>query len=63
MKQDITNQSESELSLIVFNDEWFYNVRHRTGFLNIIDETFIYTTAQLEELKRDLQDDLEGDLA
>ncbi len=58
-KQDLREYSDNELSLLVFNDEDLYLERHRRGFLNVIDELFIYTDAQLEVLKQDLADDLE----
>lgn len=56
-KQDLTNYSEIELSLLVFNDEGLYNMRHKRNFLNTIDELFIYTDDQLEVLKQDLEED------
>ena len=59
MKQDLTGYSDSELSLLVFNDEGLYRKRHRRGFVSLLDELFIYTTAQLEELLTDLEDDLQ----
>lgn len=57
-KQDIREYTDSELSLLVFNDESLYKQRHRSDFINVIDELFIYRTEQLEELKNDLAEDL-----
>ena len=58
-KQDVTMQSDDELSLIVMNDEYLYKGRHRRNFINEIKEMFTYTDAQLDVLKQDLADDLE----
>jgi hypothetical protein len=55
---DITNYSDHELSLLVFNDEGLYEQRHEDGFLDIIHTLFKYTDEQLSELKSDLRDDL-----
>lgn len=60
MKQDITMYSDCELSLLVFNDEYLYSVRHKRGFKGMIEELFTYTQDQLNELNQDLQDDLES---
>jgi hypothetical protein len=54
---DLTQYSNSELSLNVFNDEGLYNIRHEPGFIEILDEVFIYTSEQLAELEQDLLDD------
>jgi len=35
MKQDITMYSDSELSLLVFNDEYLYSMHHKRGFKGI----------------------------
>ena len=56
-KQDVTKQSDRELSLIVFNDEYLYLKRRSRYFLSIIDELFTYRPEQLEVLKQDLLDD------
>ena len=57
--QDITMYSDDELSMIVFNDEFLYNGRHKSYFIKEIEEFFIYTPEQLEVLIQDIQDDLE----
>ena len=57
---NITEYSDQELSLMVFNDESLYNARHSIGFIeSIINELFIYTDEQLEVLEEDLKEDLE----
>lgn len=55
---NITQYSDSELSLIVFNDEGLYNMRHDPVLFDLINDAIIYTPEQLEELKTDLADDL-----
>jgi len=56
---DITNHSENELSLLVFNDETLYRMRRKSYFFETLKELFIYTEEQLEVLKNDLQADSE----
>ena len=59
MKQDITIYSDNELSLIVFNDEYLYKLRHNErALLETLNEFFIFNDEQLETLKDDLQDDV-----
>lgn len=59
-KQDLTQYSDNELSLVVMNDEWLYSMRRRIlrgpdGFLS---DFFIYTDEQLETLIADIKEDL-----
>ena len=56
---DLTNYSEDELSLNVFNDESLYLIRNTEGLKEELDERFIYTPEQLEVLFADLEDDEE----
>ena len=57
---DLTGYSDAELSLQVFNDEYFYNERHHFEYLMaLINEEFIYTVKQMEMLC----DDLDGEAA
>lgn len=56
-KQNITKYSDSELSLLVFNDEYLYTHRHSRHFKHVIDELFIYTPEQWQELQNDLESD------
>ena len=58
-KQDLREHSNSELSLLVFNDEGLYNDRHKPWFIDSLDDLFIFSSEQLKELKQDIQDDLE----
>ena len=56
---DLTPHSDAELSLVVFNDEFFYDRRHDRGFTENLSEFLVYTEDQMDELKQDLEDDLE----
>ena len=53
-KQNITEYSDEELSLIVLNDEYLYRQRNRPSFIETVKELFIYTDEQLEVLKQDI---------
>ena len=56
--RDLTGYSDQELSLNVFNDEYFYIEReNREYLLALVDEEFIYTPEQKAELLQDLDDD------
>ncbi len=59
-KQDLREYSDNELSLLVFNDEDLYKLamRNPNGLLNVINDLFIYTEEQLNELKNDLNEEL-----
>ena len=58
--QNLTNDSDDELSLFVFNDEYFYVERtNRPYLLALIKEEFVYTKAQMAVLVQDLDDDAE----
>lgn len=57
MKQDLTEYSDNELSMHVFNDEGLYRSRNRYGFLESLTEYFIFTDSQLDVLKDDLTED------
>lgn len=56
-KLDITNQTDRELSLLVFNTEWLYDQRKDRRFFITLLETFIYTHAQLKVLIQDLTEE------
>lgn len=57
-KQNLREYSDNELSLVVFNDEYLYAIRHRRIFMQTIEKYFLYTEEQLEVLKQDLESDL-----
>lgn len=55
-KQDLREYSSSELSNWVFNDEGLYRVRRSWFDLKeILDELFLYTDEQWNELVEDLE--------
>lgn len=60
-KTDLTQYSDDELSMLVFNDEGLYRERHRSYLKELLDECFIYTEAQYETLQEDLEEDLAED--
>ena len=50
-KTDITNYSNKELSLIVFNTEYLYNlIDDLKSLLTIIKDKYIYTPDQFDDL-------------
>ena len=59
--EDLTNYSDDELSLRVFNDEFMYKHRDDIEYLKevIFDNFFKYTDAQMEVLIQDIADDAE----
>jgi len=60
-KQDITMHSDSELSLVVMNDESLYRtfkrLHSRAAVESAASELFTYTEDQFEELITDMVDD------
>lgn len=59
-KVDLTQYSDMELSMQVFNDETLYRMRRRVkDLVALLDEYFIYTNEQMKVLKQDLYSDLE----
>jgi len=60
-KEDLTNYSDNELSLRVFNEEDLYYFRHTRQLEDIINERFVYTDFQYAMLLGDLTRDLSHD--
>lgn len=58
-KEDLTQYSDQELSLRVFNDEGLYRMRRNSQFIGFLNDIFIFSDDQLEELENDLRADLE----
>lgn len=57
-KTDLTEFSENELSLMVFNDEYLYKMRrNKKNLIATLDDMYIYTDEQLEVLNNDLDED------
>lgn len=59
--ENLTQYGSAELALQIFNIEGLYNIRHDDGLMGTIDELFIYTPEQLEELVQDLEEDQDDD--
>lgn len=57
--EDLTQYSDQELSLRVFNTEWLYRMRSQNALFEALDGAFIYTEEQKEILIQDLKDDEE----
>ena len=57
--QDLTEYGDGELSMMVFNDEGLYNMRHDGDLVSVLDDLFYDTDEQMEELERDLVEDQE----
>ena len=56
--ENLTQYADAELSLRVFNDEYFYIERgNRPYLVALIKEQFTYTKAQMAVLVQDLNDD------
>lgn len=56
--RDLTSYSDDELSLHVFNEEYFYIEReNRDYLLALVKEEFYYTTSQMTTLIKDLEED------
>lgn len=54
---DLTNYSNQELSLLVFNTQFLYDNRHEDWFLYEISQMYVYTEDQMKELLNDLAED------
>ena len=59
-KMDITQHSDTELSLLVYNNEALYRARMRRDFLSLINELFIYTQEQMDDLISTLNEEREA---
>lgn len=54
---DIRLQTDSELSLLVYNTEYLYKLRHGTGFYELINKLFVYRPIQLAILIKHIQEE------
>lgn len=61
-KEDLREYDKYALSLIIFNDEALYNIRHWGCLIDVIHARFLYTSEQLEVLNEDLIEDLTSKL-
>ncbi len=58
-KQDLTEYSNNELSLLVFNTEYLYRMRRNVRkLMQEIDEVYLYNDEQLTVLLQDIKEDL-----
>jgi hypothetical protein len=57
---DVTDHSDRELSLIVFNDEYLYSLRRRSNFIDILRDMFTATDEQWQDLEESLKEDEES---
>ena len=53
-KVDLTKFGVNELSFVVMNTEFLYNIRHSESFLNVLDAEYIFTEDQYHCLVEDL---------
>lgn len=60
-QEDITNRSANELSMLVFNDEDLYNIRHTIELEHTINRRYRYTDEQYALLLNDLIEDLQNE--
>ncbi len=60
MRTSLYRYGDDELSLIVFNTEYLYVMRHEKGFIRKLKDIYQCTIKQIEVLKQDLADDKEG---
>lgn len=57
--RDLTQSSNRELTLWVYNEPYFYNERtHRDYLLALVAEEFYYTPEQLQDLIDTLDEEL-----
>jgi hypothetical protein len=54
MKEDLTQFSDSELSLRVMNDEVLYDMRRYSNLRTELEMFFIFTNEQWDKLVEDL---------
>jgi len=55
---DLTEYSDRELSLVVYNDQGLYNCRHDSDLIDELEEVFTFTPCQLLVLLDDLRGEL-----
>jgi len=58
-KIDLTQYTDNELSMVVFNDSGLYRMRHDSGLISELEEVFTFTPCQLLVLLDDLKGELE----
>jgi len=58
-KVDLTQYTDNELSMVVYNDSGLYSMRHDSGLISELEEWFNFTPCQLSVLLDDLEEELE----
>jgi len=58
-KIDLTQYTDNELSLVVYNDSGLYSMRHDSDLISELEEVFTFTPCQLLVLLDDLKGELE----
>jgi len=58
-KIDLTQYTDNELSMVVFNDSGLYRMRHDSDLISELEEVFTFTPCQLLVLLDDLKGELE----
>ena len=61
-KKDITQYSDNELSLMVFNTEGLYNMRGTFYLEEFLNDNYVYTARQWQVLQWELEEDREDNL-
>ena len=56
---NLTVYGDDELSLLVFNDEELYKIRHDNDLIDILDQIYTYNADQLKVLQESLVEDRE----
>ena len=59
IKENITNYTDRELTLIVYNSEFWYYQRFTPHLITLLDEAYIYTKKQLNHLNDTLNEEKE----
>ena len=54
---DLTKFGENELSLIIYNTEGLYNIRHKITKYDLDEFGFLFTEAQWETFQQDLEEE------
>lgn len=58
-RQDLRDYGDNELTSIVMNDEGLYNMRHESFLYEVLDDYYIYSSEQYNDLQETLEEELE----
>ena len=56
-RQNITQYTDRELALIVYNHPFWYHSRFSSELIQMINDAFIYRPCQLDHLKQTLKEE------